>query len=483
MNVKVVVYYIGVSLMMVAALMFVSGLIACFTPGDASRIPLLFSAFVTAVAGIFPLLFVRRGTERLRFREGNSVVVLSWVTVCLFGFLPYLLYGQEFSALDALFETVSGFTTTGASILDDVEGLPRGLQFWRISTAWVGGVGIVTLFSMFVTRIGDRSALSGAEISDVARSSFSGERNALFANRLLIVYVGLTLLTMFALKLTGLGWFDAAAHAMSACSTCGFSTRNASIAAFNNPAAEVVLTFSMLAAALNFGLIFLSFVRGGKKIWHSETVRVFLGLVALFIVVIAIDLYRSEGYDSAARALRDASFQVASLSTTTGFAMSDTVQWPALSMVLLWLCSWVCGCSGSTSGGIKMDRFLLAVKGIRSRIRSAVNPGQFWIVRVSGKVRSAEQVSEATNYIFCYVLIAAFFAVINVAGGLDFVTGLTASVACLGNVGPGFGDVGSMSNYAHIPAMLKVTGIVEMILGRLEIFPVLYLIGERFLKN
>ena len=364
-----------------------------------------------------------------------------------------------------------------------MEGLPRGLQFWRISTAWVGGVGIVTLFSMFVTRIGDRSALSGAEISDVARSSFSGERNALFANRLLIVYVGLTLLTMFALKLTGLGWFDAAAHAMSACSTCGFSTRNASIAAFNNPAAEVVLTFSMLAAALNFGLIFLSFVRGGKKIWHSETVRVFLGLVALFIVVIAIDLYRSEGYDSAARALRDASFQVASLSTTTGFATSDTVQWPALSMVLLWLCSWVCGCSGSTSGGIKMDRFLLAVKGIRSRIRSAVNPGQFWIVRVSGKVRSAEQVSEATNYIFCYVLIAAFFAVINVAGGLDFVTGLTASVACLGNVGPGFGDVGSMSNYAHIPAMLKVTGIVEMILGRLEIFPVLYLIGERFLKN
>ena len=483
MNTKVIVYYIGVSMLMVAALMVVSGIIACFTPDDVSRIPLLFSAFVTAVAGAFPLLFVKRGTERLRFREGNSVVVFSWLCACLFGMLPYLLYGQEFDVLDALFESVSGFTTTGASILDDVEALPRGLQFWRISTAWVGGVGIVTLFSMLVTRVGDRSALSGAEISDVARSRFTGERNALFANRLLVVYLCLTLVTLFALKLTGMGWFDSATHAMSACSTCGFSTRNTSIAAFNNPAAEIVLTFAMLAAALNFGLIFLSFLRGGPKLWRSETVRVFLGLVALFIGMIAVNLLWSGGYDSVLKALRDSAFQVASLATTTGFATRDTVMWPAFSMALLWLCSWVCGCSGSTSGGIKIDRLLLAVKGIRARVRSAVNPGLVRIVRVDGVARTPEQVGDAGTFIFCYLLIAALFTVINVAGGLDFVTGLTASVACLGNVGPGFGEVGSMANYAHIPAALKGAGIVEMLLGRLEIFPVLYLFGERYVKN
>lgn len=483
MNTKVIVYYIGVSLLMVAALMVLSGIIACFTPGDESRIPLLFSAFLTAIAGLYPLLFIKRGTERLRFREGNCVVVFSWLIVCLFGMLPYLLYGQEFDALDALFESVSGFTTTGASILDDVEALPRGLQFWRISTAWVGGAGIVTLFSMLITRGGDRSALSGAEISDVARSAFSGRGNALFANRLLVVYLSLTSLTLFALKLTGMGWFDAAAHAMSACSTCGFSTRNTSIASFANPAAEIVLTFAMLACALNFGLIFQSFLRGGKKLWHSETVKVFLGLVLLFIFMIAVDLYWNAGYRSIPKALRDASFQVASLATTTGFATRDTVQWPALSMALLWLCSWVCGCSGSTSGGIKIDRLLLAVKGVRARVRGTVNPGLVRIVRVDGMPRSAEQVGEAGIFIFCYLLFAALFTVINVAGGLDFITGLTASVACLGNVGPGFGDVGSMANYAHIPALLKVSGILEMLLGRLEIFPVLYLFGERYRKN
>ena len=483
MNVKVIIYYIGVSLLMVAALMVVSGIIACFTPGDVSRIPLLFSAFVTAVAGVFPLMFVRRGTERLRFREGNCVVVFSWLTVCLFGMIPYLMYGQEFDALNALFESVSGFTTTGASILDDVEALPRGLQFWRISTAWVGGAGIVTLFSMLVTRVGDRSALSGAEISDVARSAFTGERNALFANRLLVVYVSFTLLTLFALKLTGMGWFDSAAHAMSACSTCGFSTRNTSIAAFASPAAESVLTVAMLACALNFGLVFLSGLPGGRKLWQSETVRVFLGLVALFILMITVNLCWVGGYDSFLIAFRDASFQVASLSTTTGFATQDTVQWPAFSMALLWLCSWVCGCSGSTSGGIKIDRLLLAVKGVHARVRAAVNPGLVRPVRVDGMVRTAEQVGDAGIFIFCYLLIAALFTVINVAGGLDFVTGLTASVACLGNVGPGFGDVGSMANYAHIPGQLKAAGIVEMLLGRLEIFPVLYLFGESYLKN
>ena len=152
-------------------------------------------------------------------------------------------------------------------------------------------------------------------------------------------------------------------------------------------------------------------------------------------------------------------------------------------MALLWLCSWVCGCSGSTSGGIKIDRLLLGMKGIRARIRNAVDPGLMRSVRVDGIVRTPEQVGDACVYIFCYLLIAAVFTVINVAGGLDFITGLTASVACIGNVGPGFGDVGSMANYADIPELLKVSGIVEMLLGRLEIFPVLYIIGARFLAK
>ena len=483
MNWKVIIWYIGVSLLLVAALMTVSGIVACLTTGDDSRIPLLLSAFLTGIMGFFPLIFVRKGRHRLTFKEGNSIVVGAWFMACLFGMFPFLFYGKEFTPINAIFESVSGFTTTGASILNDIEALPRGLQFWRISTAWVGGIGIITLFSM-LTRGMDKSVLSGSEISDVALEALAGSRTNSFANRMMTTYIMLTFISMISLRLTGMGWFDSATNAMSACSTCGFCTRNTSIAFYSNPAAEVVLIVTMLSAGLNFGILFLAYIKGRPNyIWKSDTIKVFLSLVCLAIIIITTDLLANGQYSSFGTALRDASFQVASISTTTGFATRDTVMWPAFSMALLWLCSWVCGCSGSTSGGIKIDRLLLAVKGIRARVRSAVNPGLVRTVRVDGVARTPEQVGDAGTFIFCYLLIAALFTVINVAGGLDFVTGLTASVACLGNVGPGFGEVGSMANYAHIPAALKGAGIVEMLLGRLEIFPVLYLFGERYVKN
>ena len=395
---------------------------------------------------------------------------------CLFGMLPFLFYGGEFTLVNALFESVSGFTTTGASILKDIEALPRGLLFWRISTAWVGGVGIVTLFSMMTARA-DKSTLSGAEISKVAREPFASEKNGSFANRMLITYIVLTIVAFFALKLTGLGWFDAATDAMSACSTCGFCVRNASIAFYANPAAEIVLTFVMLAAGLHFGILFLAFLKGRPKyIWKSETIKVFFCLIALAIVIVTADLLFKGGYASFGKALRDASFQVASIATTTGFATQDTTLWPPLSMAILILCSLICGCSGSTSGGIKIDRAILATKGIHRKVGLTVSPNRIMVVKVDGHKRSDEQVDDAFGYIYCYLLIVVIFAAVNIAFGLDFVTGVTASVACIGNVGPGFGQVGAMSNYAGIPAVLKVSSMIEMLLGRLEIFPLLYLI-------
>ncbi len=476
MNWKIITWFIGVSLLLVAALMAVSGIIALVTPGDASRMPLLLSAFLTGTVGFYPLIFVRRGSQNLSFKEGNCIVVGAWVMACLFGMLPFLFYGHEFTTVNALFESVSGFTTTGASILDDIEALPRGLQFWRISTAWVGGIGIVTLFSMLTVGT-DKSALSGAEISTLARDSFSGERSGSFANKMLLTYILLTIVTFFSLKLTGMGWFDSATNAMSACSTCGFCTRNESIAFYANPAAEIVLTVAMLAAGIHFGILFLAFLKGRMKlIWKSETIRIFVSLVLLGIVVVTADLMLNGNYGSVWSALRDASFQVASISTTTGFATQDTTLWPPLSMATLIICSLICGCSGSTSGGIKMDRAILAAKGVLRKVRLTVMPNAVFNVRVDGRVRTVEQVSDAYGYIFCYLLVVVVFAALNIASGLDFTTGVTASIACIGNVGPGFGEVGSMSNYADFPSFLKVTSLLEMLIGRLEIFPVLYLI-------
>ena len=484
MNLRIVAWYIGVSLLLVSALMLVAAVIACYTPGDASRIPLFCSSLFAGAAGAFPLLFVRHGDHRLRFQEGNAIVVGSWLVACLFGMLPFLMYGGEFTLVNALFESVSGFTTTGASILNDIEGLPRGLQFWRISTAWVGGVGIVTLFSMIMRGSGEKSALSGAEISDVARMSFQGQRTSGFANRLLVTYIVLTVVTGLSLKLTGMGWFDAVTNAMSACSTCGFCTRNASIAFYANPAAEVILTFAMLAAGTNFAVLFMSFVRGsGRNLFKSETFRIFLGMVGVSIFFITVDLLVNGGYTALFPALRDASFQVASIATTTGFATQDTTTWPMLSMGILVLCSLVCGCSGSTSGGIKIDRAILAFKGVYNRVGSIIEPGAVRAIRVDGRPRDLRQVHDALGYIFCYLVIVAGIAVLNMAFGMDFTTGLTASVACIGNVGPGFGDVGSMANYAAVPDFLKYSSMLAMLVGRLEIFPFLYFIRALRLRS
>ena len=477
MNWNIITWHVGISLLLVAALMTIAGLIACFTPGDDSWAILLFSAILTGCVGFFPLIFVRKGQQRLSFREGNTIVVLAWLVACFFGMLPFLFYGKEFTPVNALFESVSGFTTTGASILNDIEALPRGLQFWRISTAWVGGIGIVTLFSMMMSGTHDKTTLSRAEISLVARNAFSGERTITFAKRMLVTYVTLTFVTFCSLMLTGMDWFDAMTDAMSACSTCGFCIRNTSVAFYANPSAEVILTFAMLASGINFGILFLAFIQGRPNhLWKSETIKVFLCAVLVAIVIVTVDLTVHGNSPSLGAALRDASFQVASISTTTGFATQDTTLWPPLSMAVLLMCSLICGCSGSTSGGIKMDRALLAAKGVHRKVLLTVSPNMVRPVRVDSRVRPDEQVNDAFIYIFCYLMVVVLFAAINITGGLDFTTGVTASIACIGNVGPGFGEVGSVSNYAGLPGFLKLTSMAEMLIGRLEIFPILYLI-------
>ena len=477
MNWRIITWYIGISLLFVALLMAIAGIVACCTPGDESRIALLYSAFITGLVGFYPLIFVRHGRQPLSFREGNCIVVMAWLFACLFGMLPFWMYGREFTFVNALFESVSGFTTTGASILDNIEALPRGLQLWRISTAWVGGIGIVTLFSMLIRERLDKSMLSGAEISDVARSPFAGERSNSFAQRMLATYVALTAATYISLRFTGMPWFDALTNAMSACSTCGFCTRNTSIAFYANPAAEIVLTVAMLAAGINFGILFLAFLRGRPRfIWKSETIKVFLSLVAIAIVLVTADLMMKGHYHYFGDALRDAAFQVASIATTTGFATKDTTLWPPLSMSLLIMCSLICGCSGSTSGGIKIDRAILAAKGIHRKVGLTVSPNTIQNIRIDGRVRPDSQVGDAYGYIFCYLLVVVVFAAVNITAGIDFTTSVTASIACIGNVGPGFGEVGSMANYAAFPAFLKVTSLIEMLIGRLEIFPVLYML-------
>lgn len=485
MNVfRITIRFIGFTLIGVFSLMVLSALVAFLDRCDSSLYPLLISAGVTLVAGVCCVVFTK-ANQRIDHKAGYFIVTNCWLAACLFGALPFMLYGREFDVVNALFESVSGFTTTGASILNEIEAVPKGLLFWRIATAWIGGIGVVSLISIVIsTRDDKQSQMAGMELSAIAKEYYHGRRRQ-FVYRVLAVYVGLTLTTSLALHFSGMTWFDALTHAMSACSTCGFSTKNLSIAAFNNVAIEAILCVAMLLAGINFSLIFSTIWPSGanrKNVFNTKIVRVFLGSVMLGTLFLTINLLVSHTYSSVVDAFRAALFQMCSISTTTGFATADTDLWPAFSKGILLIGSLVCGCSGSTSGGIKIDRVWMALKGGLEVFRSLTNPYKFGYVRMDGNTKSEEEVTSVISFIMLYLLIVSIGMIVYAFGGLDFQTSLSASIACMGNVGPGFGIIGSMGNYAEITPFLKVFSMLLMLLGRLEIYPLLIVVGSVFKK-
>ena len=479
MNISGILRYCGISLVGVSLLMMVSAGVAWHEKSEAAMVPLSYAGLMTAIVGLFPLIFVPR-QKSIGVREGFFIVTFSWVSACIFGALPYMMFGGEFTLVNALFESVSGFTTTGASILNDIEALPNGLLFWRIASAWIGGIGIVTLVSLMIPARNDmRSVLASAECSDLARAGFSGRKKH-FVYTMLSIYTGITTITAVALRICGMRWFDAVTHAMSACSTCGFSTRNASIAAFGSPGIELVLIVAMIMGGSNFALLRSTFMpcHNGRSILKSEIFRTFILGIMTASVAVAADLLLNGRSTSFTGALRQAVFQIASISTTTGFATADTDTWPALSVAVLCLCSVFCGCTGSTSGGIKVDRALLAAKSMKSRLHSLAHPSHVMCVRIDGHIRRVEEVEDACIFILFYLALTVAGGFINSAGGMDLRSGFSASMACMGNVGPGFGSVGSMGNYSSLPDALKINSMILMLLGRLEIYPFFLIFGD-----
>ncbi|MBQ3739085.1 MAG: TrkH family potassium uptake protein [Bacteroidales bacterium] len=473
--------YAGFSLIGVALLMFVSAFIAFKNDMDDSFDPLVFSGIASLLSGFFAIV-TTKPQEKMTVEDGFRIVTGCWVTACVFGALPFLIYGGEFTVVNAFFESVSGFTTTGASILNNIEALPDGMQFWRIATAWMGGIGIVTLVSLVISGQHDRhSVLSSAELSDLAKSYYGGRKRN-FVYRMIAVYLIITTASAVALRLTKMPWFDATTLAMSACSTCGFCTKNISVAFYNNVAVEIILIVAMLMGATNFSLMFSTIwpdKRTHKNLFNTQVVRWFLALVAIAILAVTANLYFSGYCATFSKALRLAAFQVCSLSTTTGFATADTNLWPTGSMGLLILCSLVCGCSGSTSGGMKMDRFVIVVKSLKGLVNSLIGFKNVNRTKLDGQLKTEENITSILAFMGTYMLIIAIGTVIF-ALSMDFKTSLTASIACIGSVGPGFGDVGSMGNYAGFLGFQKVVAMIIMLLGRVEIFPMLIAVKSIF---
>lgn len=478
MRVHVVIRYIGMVLQFIAAFMFLSAVVSMLNNGDSALYPLLLSSFLTSLIGLFPLIFTQKA-EDIKIKEGYAIVVGSWLVACVVGMFPYVIWGGEFSTINAWFESVSGFTTTGSSILNDIEFLPRGLLFWRAASAWIGGVGVVMFALVILPSLGrSRHMLSNVEISSIAKDNFH-YRSRVIIRILTSVYAGLTFITFISLKWAGMTWFDSATQAMSACSTCGFSTKNASIGFWNSPTIEVILIIAMTLSAIHFGILYASFTGRKNNIFRSEVVRTFIGMMTIISVVISVSLLLDGTYDTWFESIRHSAFQVVSITTTSGFATADTNTWTPLAIMLLIFSSVVCGCAGSTSGGLKVDRMLIASKIIRNRMQVQLHPNAIIRVKVDGKVQEEGLLSLVMTFIVAYIMVTLIGAIVYTTFGLDLVTSLTASIACVSNVGPGFGEVGSLSNYADLPAILKLNSTLLMLIGRLEIFGFIQLLFFR----
>ncbi|MFR9523130.1 MAG: TrkH family potassium uptake protein [Rikenellaceae bacterium] len=441
---------------------------------DTSFYPLLLSALLTALLGSFPLVFVEKQSQ-ISTKEGYCIVVGSWLLACFVTMFPYLIWGGEFTLVNAWFESVSGLTTTGASILTDVEILPRGLLFWRMMSTWIGGMGVILFTLIILPTIGrSKMKLSNMELSAIAKENYK-YRTQMIIHIILFVYVGLTVVTTLSLKAAGMNWFDALTHGMSTAATSGFGTKNSSIASFDSAMIEWIIIFGMVAAGTHFGLIYATLTGKRNNIFRSEVMKVYIGMIVVCSLMIGVNLYFEGIYPEPSVAFRRAMFQFVSLFTTTGYATADSTLWPPFTMTLLIFASIVCACSGSTTGGIKTNRMVIAAKMFYNSMRQQQHPNAVLKVKIDGVIQERDTLHSVAIFIILYLTIILVGALVSTMFGIDVVTAFSTSIACIGNVGPGFGEVGSLDNYASLPTIVKCVLSFMMLLGRLEIFGLIQL--------
>lgn len=477
MRPHVILRYVGLVLMLNAAFVFVAFLISFFHHDD-GQIPLLLTCIITLLWGIFPMLFVPKAID-LSNREAYLVMVLSWIMSCVVGMLPFLFWGGEFNLMYAFFESVSGYTTSGASILNNIEALPTGLLFWRSSMHWIGGMGVILFMLLVMPSLGKaQKTLSRMEVSSLAGSEFRYKTRSML-RIILTVYIGLTCACCGTLLLLGMEPFDAVNHAFSIIATGGFSTRNASIGAFNSPSIEAAVAFFMFVAGIHFGMLFALFTFKKASVFRSPIVRYYFFSTLIGALIITVNLHVEGVYSTWTECFRYAGFQAVCISTTTGFATANTAIWPPLSIVVLIFFTIQCGCSGSTSGGLKVDRVVIFFRSLRGQILRLQHPQAVIPIKVGGRIISDETANATVVFIVIYIGIIFLSSALLAAFGVDLVTGFTASAAAMGSTGPGFGLVGSASNYSCLPDAALVVLCFDMLLGRLEIFGLLLLFMMR----
>jgi len=479
MNWRVISRNVGYALLVSALFMFFSIVVSVLNGNDSSLAALIISFTITFIFGIFPFIFVRKASA-ISLKEGYVIITLSWLLSFVFGMLPYALWGGPFSIQNAWFESVSGFTTTGATILDDVEALPKSLLFWRSSTHFIGGLGVVVFLLLVIPGSSPmKMRLTNMELSALTKGSLSIRADKI-VYAFAYTYLAMGALAFLAYSLAGMPLFDALCNAMSLCSTGGFCTRNASIAAFDSRLIEGISMLFMYLCSVNFGLLFMAVVGRSMKALDNPVLKFYTGSIVLFSVLLAAGLKFKGICAGWGESLWNGFFETLCISSTTGFAILDNSTWP-LSVNALTLCAAImCGCSGSTSGGLKADRVMLLIKSIGCRVGKILHPTLVNEVKLGRKFLRDADVAPHLLYIGLYALILLISTMLAFIFGINDENAFVASVSSLGNVGPAVGAFGSLGSFNSAPYMAKILFTIDMFIGRIDIYPVLAVIAILF---
>ena len=483
LNVRFIIKMLGMMFILETLFMLVATLVAFLYGGD-DLFPFLWSSGILFAAGVLFYLVGFRANERSAGRrEGMLTVALTWALLSFFGMLPFYLGGYIDNVADAYFETMSGFTTTGSSTFSDVEALPRGILFWRSLIQWQGGIGMI-VFTVALMPIfgGGAIQLYDAETSSITHERFR-PRVTQIAKRLWGIYLFLTILVAFLLWLGPMDLFDAVNHAMTTIATGGFSTRNASVGYWDSPYVEYVIAIFMCVGATNMTLIYLAFKGQLGKLWRDEETRWFYAIVACAVLITALYLYTRGIEGDAERAFRLAFFQVSTLISTTGFYTADFIAWGPFFWLVALMLMVVCGCAGSTSGGLKAGRVMILAKNLFNVFKKQTHPSAIVPVRVNGHAISTDVVHKILAFTFVYLSLIVFSCLILTLDGMPFEEAIGAVISSLGNVGQGLGSLGPVGNFSGLSDFTKWYLSFLMMTGRLEIFTVLTILLPGFWKQ
>ena len=474
MNLKVVFYSVGKLTKFLGALMGIPCIVS-LAYREPDFLPLGISAALTLFSGyLVEKLCSRAKDEEIRHREAFAIVSLGWVVVALFGAIPFLLVGTFSSFVDAYFESMSGFTTTGATVLTNIESQPHGILLWRNFTQWLGGMGIIVLGIAILPKL----AVGGMQLLAAESPGPSPERLKPRIAETAKIMWGIYLLFSFSevllLKLTGLSLFDSFIHMFSTMPTGGFSSHTLNIGFFDRPGAETVITCFMFLAGGNFALYYYFLKGNPRRLFKDSEFRFYSCVVIAAILLVTFNLWGGT-YKSIWSSFRYAAFQVVSINTTTGFTTQDFDLWPPLSRGVLLLLMFIGGCAGSTGGAIKNIRIIILLKKGYQELLRLVHPTAIIPVRLGGKSVEEAVITGITGFFILYILVFLVSSLILMKLGFDIVSSVAASAATIGNVGPGLGLVGASKNYAFFPPLAKGILSLNMLLGRLEIYTVLVL--------